>query len=129
MSKSKSGQRGLSTPTYPTASPLLVRSNPLNIVNALSPVHYTQPYQEWIGSDRRLFRPDRSTAPPGSQRRSAVRLKPTTTPWGLRFSQPNLVSLCIRRKIRKQVLFALKRNKKGSGTKKRHRNFWSSISC
>lgn len=48
---------------------------------------------------------------------------------GLSFAAPDKVVLCVRRKRRKQVLFAKKKTGKGSRAKKRRRNYWSSISC
>lgn len=49
-------------------------------------------------------------------------------PLRLRVSSPNNVALCVRRKERKEVLFALKLRGKGSGSRRR-RNEWSNIGC
>lgn len=45
----------------------------------------------------------------------------------LRFEAPRRVVMCVRRKERREVIFA-KRKFSGSGSPK-HRNYWSSISC
>jgi len=80
--------------------------------------------------DRRRFNPGRSTLPPRSTRPGASRVvadpKSATQ---LKFADPAYVSLCARRSRRREVLFAKRKTKKGSGSAKRHRNFWSSISC
>ena len=79
--------------------------------------------------DRRLWQPDRALRPPHAMRPGASRVvASSTTPWGLRFSQPDLVSICARRKIRREVLHALKRTRQGAGARKRL-NFWSKIKC
>lgn len=44
------------------------------------------------------------------------------------FAVPRKVALCVRRKRRKEVLFAKRRTGKGARTPKR-RNYWSEISC
>lgn len=44
------------------------------------------------------------------------------------FDQPRKVLICIRRKTRKQVLFAKRRTRKGSRSRK-HRNYFSEIQC
>lgn len=44
------------------------------------------------------------------------------------FRVPNLVGICVRRKIRREVLHALRRTNKGRGGSRR-RNLWSHIKC
>lgn len=44
------------------------------------------------------------------------------------FAAPKQVSVCIRRKTRRSVLFAKKRTRKGAGSRRKH-NQWSSIGC
>lgn len=80
--------------------------------------------------DRRMWQPDRSTRPPHTPRPGASRVKANNYKAlsALKFADPRFVGICVRRKIRREVIFALKRNRKGSGGKK-HRNFWSTISC
>lgn len=45
-----------------------------------------------------------------------------------KFNKPHNVAVCVRRQRRKEVLFALKRNGKGSRSRRR-RNAYSDISC
>jgi len=80
--------------------------------------------------DRRQWQPDRSTRPPHSLRPGASRVMADAYKrlHTLKFADPRFVGICVRRKIRREVLHALKRTKKGSGGAKR-RNFWSDISC
>lgn len=47
----------------------------------------------------------------------------------LGFSLPHEVLVCIRRHMRREVLFALKKRKAGAGAKRRRRNKWSDIDC
>lgn len=80
--------------------------------------------------DRRRYNPTRTVAPPASLRPGAARVKavypgPLSS---LRFSDPQAVAICARRKSRREVIFALGKRKKGSGASKR-KNFWSHISC
>lgn len=45
------------------------------------------------------------------------------------FARPQTVITCVRRKQRREILFARKRTGAGSKARFRHRNIWSSISC
>lgn len=105
----------------------------------------TLPFQSAIRSplyeveDRRVFQPDRLVSK--SSRRNLVRLtlakpKPGRHPAaGLReihrltFRAPRFVAVCVRRKRRKEVLFALMKTGKGSSTRRARRTLNSSISC
>lgn len=87
--------------------------------------------------DRRRYNPTKSIAPPHAAYRSATRLliNPvgTVSNYGLkdvpRFTTPNLVTLCLRRKARKEVLHALKRTGKGSGHGRRRSHLFSNVKC
>lgn len=46
----------------------------------------------------------------------------------LRFAVPEQTAICVRRNQRKEVLFAKKKTRRGSGSKK-HFNWFSKISC
>lgn len=46
----------------------------------------------------------------------------------LGFQTPSTVMVCVRRKIRREVIFAKNKRRKGSGAK-RHRNYHSNIRC
>lgn len=80
--------------------------------------------------DRRLFRPDRIIAPPPAVTRASARVVASSNRSfnTLRFADPKLVTICARRKERREVLFAKRLTRKGSGSSKRN-NFWSRISC
>lgn len=94
--------------------------------------------------DRRLFHPDRLPAadrrPPLAWPRAAARVIPrpgrsTRPPYSIRpgkltlaFQVPERVSMCAKRQIRRQVLFA-KRKGGRNGMRRSRRNFWSQISC
>lgn len=47
----------------------------------------------------------------------------------LGFKVPHDILVCVRRAMRREVLFALRRNKKGAGAKRRRRNEYSDIDC
>ena len=88
--------------------------------------------------DRRTFHPDKMTRPAGAVTKKATRLRAGRSssisrphgplPHHVGFSIPKQVAICIRRKIRKQVLFAKNKTRKGSGSR-RNRNEWSDIVC
>lgn len=87
--------------------------------------------------DRRRWHPDgKQVAPQATQRlhRALKIASPAPTapkyklPSRVAFSAPKHVVVCVRRKTRKEVLFAKKLTKRGSGSRK-HRNPWSEISC
>lgn len=44
------------------------------------------------------------------------------------FDAPKEVAICVRRKARREVLFAKRRTRKGAGSR-RYRNEWSNINC
>lgn len=97
-----------------------------------------------VTSDRRSHHPNKRYQPPHSAFPSAARLRelhPQRSPWQsitggklrshtrLTYNVPNAVSICLRRKIRREVLMALEPKKLGRSGSKRRRNAYSSISC
>lgn len=99
--------------------------------------------------DRRYYQPDRVSRPAGSLIRAATRLHITSPihvakgyakaetfrrlgmhpPHTVSFRMPNYVSICVRRKIRREVYLALtQKRRRGSGAARR-RNFWSDVKC
>lgn len=83
--------------------------------------------------DRRQFHPSRSLRPAGAMSRAARSLvEPAAvgsrTP-GLKFADPEKVSRCVRRKDRREVLFAKRLTRKGAGASHRRRNWFSAIGC
>lgn len=98
--------------------------------------------------DNRLFHPDPITRPISEPRSSSRLVIPSsgavspqrsvqdrlgnrrigTLPHQVAFAQPKQVSVCVRRKTRREVLFAKQRTRKGSGAR-RTRNEWSDVKC
>ncbi|UYL83855.1 MAG: hypothetical protein [Wigfec virus K19_159] len=90
--------------------------------------------------DLRRFHPapEPFKRPAGALKRSATQLvipadKKSTQrarlPSQVAFKAPPHVLVCIRRKQRKQVLFAKKLTGRGSRARKHTRNYWSSVKC
>lgn len=80
--------------------------------------------------DRRLWNPTAPAgrSPPRSLRGSKYRLY--TPKAQLAFApQPDPLAICTRRRTRREVLFAIRKTRAGSGAKRRRRNYYSSISC
>lgn len=87
--------------------------------------------------DRRRFDPRRSLAPPGALSRAARVLRvaspsqystdPGRVPVGITFAAPEKVAICVRRRVRKEVLFAKGRG--GGGNRPPRRNYWSDVQC
>lgn len=105
----------------------------------LTPYRLVSPAPLTLYQDLRTYHPEGPFRPLFSSPRPAARivgkaLKSSRTRWGegphpgLTFAAPNKVLLCVRRKRRKEVMFA--KNKAGKrGQRKPRRNYWSSISC
>lgn len=119
--------------TYSAISP-----SPSLATLLLSPIKPSAPlspypierYQVLESEDRRLWHPARRLAPLAATRKYAAQVKavypgPLSS---LRFADPRLVALCVRRKTRREILFAFKKTRSGSGAKKR-KTPWSHISC
>lgn len=114
---------------FPIATPVL----------RTTPIIPTRP----LVSDRRLYHPDKPFEAPYSVRRKYRRIVEDVRPKlarkssgnagvrrsVLRFSVPRKVEMCVRRKRRREVLFALGRTGRGARRRHRRRNYYSSISC
>lgn len=82
--------------------------------------------------DRRRYHPNKFLQTPAAIRRDAVRLvQPLwSEPRSVSFAVPKKVALCVRRKVRKEVMFAKGHGgMKVSRQKPRKNNYWSRISC
>lgn len=91
--------------------------------------------------DRRLYDPLRDYRPakglskyaaeigikPYKQRRDKPRK--AMTPDVFKFNVPAKVAICVRRKKRREVLFAKKRTGKGARAYRRRRNYYTEVSC
>lgn len=80
--------------------------------------------------DLRRFYPSDFMRPLHALKREATRSVIGNTPTSIRLADPDLVSLCLRRKARREVLHALRRTHLGKGLgRRRRRNRYSIISC
>lgn len=88
--------------------------------------------------DRRQYHPERRLRPPVSVQRHHRRLLEQPRPRTLgalqpfakmKFAVPKGVAVCVRRKQRKEVLFAKRRAGKGGPKRKPRFNEWSRVKC
>lgn len=87
--------------------------------------------------DRRHWSPvPRSWRPAGATSRDARRLvlrdvpnKPGLLPHQVSFRVPDKVAICVRRKVRKEVMFATKKAGRGGAKARHRRNAWSDVKC
>lgn len=116
--------------------------SPIARPSGLPRVFSVRPVNLALFEDRRFFHPLGPARPafafpksaarvvvPRTRSRSAVDgAKARTLPHQLTFAAPDRVLICVRRKRRKEVLFA-KRKAGKRGQRKPRRNYWSAISC
>jgi len=126
MAKNRNRQRDLSTPTGSLSQMLAF---PIRPAPVLIPVTTPQQVLAHV-PDARNWTPHPIPPKAHAVPRSAARLT-ASGPSGNRiaFADPQFVGLCVRRKTRKQVLFALNKTGKGSKSKRRRRSIWSEYSC
>lgn len=147
------GKRSSNRSSRDSATPPDVASSPAiptrpRTVQAYLPENYYRDVE-----DRRRWTPDpmdRAKTVTGNRPRINVKRGPGGRPLRSKY-QPNLffgrahlvgdvtsrlgfrvppdVLVCIRRAMRREVLFALKKRKAGAGAKRRRRNEWSNIDC
>jgi len=84
--------------------------------------------------DRRTYHPERAARPARSLSKPRHRLvtphqKGRRIPYGVRFDDPVTTFVCVRRNTRRQVLFAKKKTRKGSGARRRRRSWFSDVQC
>lgn len=157
MSKAKSGSSNRSS-AYGTPSSLTSLLSPTQYPLpqiSLPPLYQGwthEPLSRLVDLDRRQFHPQQEQRPPAATVRRAARLfiSPVRTVGRelrrearnkalrapvkalsstVRFAIPSHVGICVRRKVRREVLHALKRtNKRGTGGPRR-RNPYSGIKC
>lgn len=127
--KSKSKSRTRRVVFTPSVQRYRVRTMPLSAVSLSSPLLSME--------DRRTFHPLRDLRPVASFVKSAARVvakqrvnfpQPSQTKALLAFADPRRVLVCVRRRIRREVLHA-KRIAGSGGMRKPRRNALSSISC
>lgn len=98
----------------------------------VSPGHYLPADLFNEIEDRRTFHPERdfrqpmdTTAEPAGYRRQKSY---STRQHLVRFDAPEKALVCVRRKTRREVIFAKRKHRKGAGSR-RHRNYLSNIRC
>lgn len=148
--RNRSGQRDASPiPTTTLPSPVVLPVNPISLASLSyqSQLAQTKAHLQWMRQteDQRHWSPHKpkpaktvAGIPSGFSRRISARnlyrtarvlTNPRIPDVQQRFLSPNRVLVCIRRKIRKQIMFALGlRHKGGAGGKRRH-NEYSRIKC
>lgn len=111
-------------------------ANTFHVLRA--PTVYSRPRASILSyNDRREFHPDYLFRPVYSRRmddrvvtdvnvNKPFPSKPYKSVFG--FASPSKVDLCVRRKQRKEVLFAKRKTGKGARAPKRF-NFWSNVRC
>lgn len=153
MAKKKGSPNGRRDDTITTLETSLTPTLPFRI-SQLGDV--VEPNPQYLQTDRRRHNPTRSISPPDPNRNAARIVVKTENLWRnykrahllfgsptkyarrrvgystiserLSFNVPKRLEMCLRRKIRKEVLHA--KNKAGKkGQKRPIRNFWSKISC
>lgn len=81
-------------------------------------------------ADRRRYHPARNVRPADALIRDAARIVIGRLIHQRRFAVPNMVAICLRRKVRREVLHAFKLTRKsGRGGSPRRRNFYSQLGC
>lgn len=112
--------------------------NPYSVLSALSRTLPRLPAPLSLLEDRRSFHPARSARPAFALRRDAARLvarEPARRPGRqtkatIAFADPKRVVICMRRGVRKEVMFALGRTGRGGKRNRRpRRSSFSSVSC
>lgn len=117
----------------PTAIPFAIAS-PSRLVGSFTPYRARPravPSALSLLEDRRRFHPDGRFSRPAAVPRSAARVVVRRAtrfkfPDVFRFRVPERVVMCVRRKERREVLFAKNRTRSGGA---KARNYWSSVSC
>lgn len=53
----------------------------------------------------------------------------STIPSTVAFQKPSGVAVCVRRKVRREIMFALRQTRRGAAARRRRRNTWSDVKC
>lgn len=127
-SKSRSSANGTPSSLAELLSPAPAAISPLNdpvMLGQLYHGNYDDP-----SLDLRVYHPNAQNRPAPTPVRSANRIVTGQNLIATRFNLPNLVGICVRRKLRREVLFALNRQTRGGrGGGRRHRNRFSKVHC
>jgi len=136
-SKSRNSAHPLAVANSVAVAPVLPRSSSLDLFHRINALRVVEDARQW--------HPERQNRHPKTvhgqrapirardkrYRSPAALLKrlPSQTRAVLAFPHPGRVIECVRRKIRKEVIHALKLQGKGAGSKKRKRDWKSKIRC
>lgn len=85
-----------------------------------------------VDRDERFYTPIRPLpprGPGGSPTRLTVRRSGSLSRARIRFANPEAVDICRKRKDRREVMFALRKSRKGSQSKRRKQKHYSGVSC
>jgi len=112
-----------------------IAMDPLRDLRPLDPIPMLRRQEVLDLGDRRFFHPERELAPAASRTRNDRRLVARSVvdypgaSWRRpeRFNVAGQVAICVRRKTRREVLFAKKRG--GGGNRKPRWNEWSDVKC
>lgn len=111
--------------TYKLAPPIVPNPpKPLKILEdrrTFHPEKHVEPKRTDGARPRQVLRAERS--PSISRPHAAPHLSPR-----IGLAQPSKVAMCIRRKTRREVIFAKQKTRKGAAAR-RTRNQWSDLSC
>lgn len=141
VKKTRSRTDGLRANLSINRHPLVQRQSILNDPGRMLRLHQTisELEREWQNdilreNDQRFYHPAGKGRPLVSVTRSSTRLNPDLVGTKARSQQrrflyPDRVSVCIRRKIRRRVLHALRLTAKGAGARRRVRTGWSFAGC
>lgn len=116
----RSTQRDTPDITRPLLRPTILSE--LEDRRQFHPLHDVRPARGFTKNDSLLY-----VRPVGD--RVSGRKDKKWRPETFQFAVPKRVAICIRRKQRREVLFALKRSGKGSKARRRRRNYYSDVSC
>lgn len=119
------------------ANPSRLLHHRINLIMSYRPLPRSPvrvPYLAPI-TDRRTYHPAprfRPVTVSGSRHHTLAPGKKFLTPFGVtpivRFEAPRKIAVCVRRKTRREVLFAQRRTGKGARSPRR-RDEWSDVSC
>lgn len=127
-SRSRSGRRALfnRSPNRSSVAGRL-RQQMRNPLVRVSPF-YTAPARTAFLADRRVYSPETVRVARKVNLRPARVIQPLRGRDIPRFVDASRVLICVRRKTRREVLFAKRKTRKGASSTRR-RNQWSEVSC
>lgn len=136
--------KGRSRPTYQKTKTL--SATPMTVARPIGLPKLSRLPSVTLGQyeDRRTYHPEPYTRPAFALPRKAARLvvrKPknessvfnapytSPPPISVGFAVPDRVAVCVRRKRRKEVIFALNKTGAGAKSKRRRKNAYSNVGC